>query len=412
MPRGPGRPRSNRPTPPVAEDAGDFVPGNVLGSIQQLIRGVVSALPNSSTDFSMERARRHGAYDFSTASEITTAVDWISRMERVFSSLQVPAVRRVSLAVDFLTAEAYRWWESISRDLPDPRAMTWGQFRNHFEDRYLGRAIRDRLRREFMALVQGDMTVMHYEERFLMLSHYAPELVASERDRIDRFIQGLRDEYQDRMLAVEYESFRRAVDAALRCETKALASTRGSRALEVGGPSQGPPKRASSGSGSSSSSGLSSPSSDTRPSFGRHGHGARQRFRQSSSRLSGASSDSPIQVQRTYPLCQSCGRHHEGQCQAGSTVCFQCGQEGHYRRECPQLTDRAASSFDHDTSQASRGASSGGTRASAAGRGTTQEGSAQQGRPMSRARLHAMIQQEDRASQEVSNSLLNSWLTY
>lgn len=42
-----------------------------------------------------------------------------------------------------------------------------------------------------MALVHGDMTVIKYEERFIMLPHYALELVANESDKITHFIKGL-----------------------------------------------------------------------------------------------------------------------------------------------------------------------------------------------------------------------------
>jgi hypothetical protein len=401
----PPRRRNRDDSPPVVDSDDVNVPVRLLGSIERLFNRLATNAPNPASEFTREHARQYGAYDFSSTSELTSAIDWISRMERVFGSLGVPAARRVRMAVEFLVGDAYRWWEFVSRDFIDPSAITWAQFRMLFEDRYLSPAIRDRLRREFMSWVQGDMTVLQYEERFIMLSYYAPELVANERDKIDRFIQGLHDDYQDRMSAVEYESFRKAVDAALRCETRALMSSRGSRALEVGGPSQGPSKRLSSRSESSGGSGLGSPSVDTRSSSGRHGHGARQRFREASSRSSGASIDVPIQ--RTYPQCLSCGRHHLGQCQAGSRVCFQCGQHGHYRRECPQLTDRDTSAFDRDTSQASRGTSSSGASAGAAGRGNTQQGSsAQRGRPTTRSRVHAMFQREERPSHEVGIMLI------
>ncbi|KAK9943282.1 hypothetical protein M0R45_008896 [Rubus argutus] len=69
----------------------------------------------------------------------------------------VDAARRVPMAVDFLVGEAYRWWEFVGRDLPDPSTITWAQFRMLFEDRYLSPAIRDRLRQEYPEIFPDDL---------------------------------------------------------------------------------------------------------------------------------------------------------------------------------------------------------------------------------------------------------------
>ncbi|MDV3190002.1 MAG: hypothetical protein Q8843_01255, partial [Candidatus Phytoplasma australasiaticum] len=33
------------------------------------------------------------------------------------------------------------------------------------------------------------------------------------------------------------------------------------------------------------------------------------------------------------PPCRRCGRLHLGQCQLGTSGCFNCGQEGHFHRD-------------------------------------------------------------------------------
>lgn len=133
---------------------------------------------------------------------------------------------------------------------------------------------------------------------------------------------------------------------------------------------------------------------------------SRQQSRTSSGRQGyGGAYHNPPRIPREYPQCSSCGKYHLGQCHAGSTECFQCGQLGHYRRECPQLIQTTSSVPSQTISPASGGASSSGssgTHTSAAGRGATQQVGGYRGRPMTHARLHYMIRQEEKASQEVS----------
>ena len=37
---------------------------------------------------------------------------------------------------------------------------------------------------------------------------------------------------------------------------------------------------------------------------------------------------------RTFPICDKCGKAHPEGCRRGTNLCFKCGKEGHYARQC------------------------------------------------------------------------------
>ncbi|XP_040372996.1 uncharacterized protein LOC121052325 [Rosa chinensis] len=323
------RSRAGRNHSPASEGDDEHVPRGLLRTVERLFERFAAALPNPRTDYTVERARRHGAYTFSSAPTESVAGDWITRMERVFESLGCPATRRVPLAIDLLDGDAWLWWQGTRNMGFDPTTMTWEEFKTEFSNRYYNQASQHRLRFEFMQLKQTEeMTVLQYEERFIAFSRFAPELVATEKLKVDQFINGLLPVYRDWLAPHDYPTFKLAVEAAMRCEARYLD---GSRPLEIGGPSQGPSKRIAFSSGSASSSSSRPSSSDSssrqrfRGRFRRPGQTGRRQSRGGTASSSGGFGRQAIP--RDYPQCATCGRHH-AVCQAGTALSRVVDREG------------------------------------------------------------------------------------
>ena len=101
--------------------------------------------------------------------------------------------------VEFVTyqfqGDAKMWWRSYVECQPAKAPpMTWASFSNLFMEKYIPRTFRDRRRDEFLCLEQGRMFVAAYEAKFRALSRYATKICFSPKERIRRFVKGLRSE--------------------------------------------------------------------------------------------------------------------------------------------------------------------------------------------------------------------------
>ncbi|KAL0560509.1 hypothetical protein IC582_000914 [Cucumis melo] len=199
---------------------------------------------------------------------------WLSSLETIFRYMKCPEDQKVQCAVFMLTDRGTAWWETTERMLGgDVSQITWQQFKESFYAKFFSASLRDAKRQEFLNLEQGDMTVEQYDAEFDMLSHFAPEMIATEAARADKFVRGLRLDIQGLVRAfrpaTHADALRLAVDLSLQ-------------------------------------------------------------ERANSSKTAGRG-----EAARGKPLCTTCGKHHLGRCLFGTRTCFKCRQEGHTADRCP-----------------------------------------------------------------------------
>ncbi|KAL0552067.1 hypothetical protein IC582_011160 [Cucumis melo] len=244
---------------------------------------------------------------------------WLSSLETIFRYMKCPEDQKVQCAVFMLTDRGTAWWETTERMLGgDVSQITWQQFKESFYAKFFSASLRDAKRQEFLNLEQGDMTVEQYDTEFDMLSRFAPEMIATEAARADKFVRGLRLDIQglvrDFRPATHADALRLAVDLSL--QERANSSKTAGRGLTSG------QKRKAE----------QQPVLVPQRNF-RSG-GEFRRFQQKPFEAGEAA--------RGKPLCTTCGKHHLGRCLFGTRTCFKCRQEGHTADRCPlRLTGNA-----------------------------------------------------------------------
>ncbi|KAL0534025.1 hypothetical protein IC582_028302 [Cucumis melo] len=237
---------------------------------------------------------------------------WLSSLETIFRYMKCPEDQKVQCAVFMLTDRGTAWWETTERMLGgDVSQIMWQQFKESFYAKFFSASLRDAKRQEFLNLEQGDMTVEQYDAEFDMLSRFAPEMIATEAARADKFVRGLRLDIQGLVRAfrpaTHADALRLAVDLSLQkransSKTAGRGSTSGQKRKAEQQPVPVPQRNFRSG-------------------------GEFRSFQQKPFEAGEAA--------RGKPLCTTCGKHHLGRCLFGTRTCFKCRQEGHTADRCP-----------------------------------------------------------------------------
>ncbi|KAA0047197.1 reverse transcriptase [Cucumis melo var. makuwa] len=127
----------------------------------------------------------------------TRAQLWLSSLETIFRYMKCPEDQKVQCVVFMLTDRGTAWWETTKRMLGgDVGQIIWQQFKESFNAKFFSASLRDAKRQEFLNLEQDNMTVEQYDAEFDMLSHFAPEMIATEAARADKFVRGLKLDIQ------------------------------------------------------------------------------------------------------------------------------------------------------------------------------------------------------------------------
>ncbi|KAK8700518.1 hypothetical protein V6N13_018913 [Hibiscus sabdariffa] len=299
------------PPPPVGGEANEGGVGPQGGAGPQMAQGPAGAAQpqGGGNGLPLERLRNLGGVEFKGLSPERSEA-WLESTIRILGQMECTDARKLGCVVSLLQGDAYAWWTTVTSSLEEGE-ITWEFFQSAFRKKYLGTRYEDEKKREFMALVQGSMSVSDYEIQFVRLSQYAPELVPTERDRCDRFRYGLVKEVKTYVLAYDYTDFDVLVARAKDIEQ-----------------SLGLPARAS-----GSSAGKRSANWD-RDSAKRH----KDRRYQPEPRRRGGNPGRGHQGQgilHRAPKCARCGRRHTGECWGNGSTCWNCGVRGHMRRGCP-----------------------------------------------------------------------------
>ncbi|KMT03787.1 hypothetical protein BVRB_8g189320 [Beta vulgaris subsp. vulgaris] len=121
---------------------------------------------------------------FKGQADPTFLENWIREFEKLFEVVNCPAAMRVGQAVLYLKDEADLWWRENGARLSAAEGFNWEAFVIVLRGKFYPAFMRKQKAQEFIDLRMDGMTISEYYSKFITLSRFAPEVVATEELRL------------------------------------------------------------------------------------------------------------------------------------------------------------------------------------------------------------------------------------
>jgi len=157
---------------------------------------------------------------FTKADEPLEADDWLRTMEHKFSLIRCSQTQKPLFAAQQLRGAAGAWWENFLAIQDPGHQVTWAEFKDVFRAHYIPEGLMAMKAEEFLALQQGDKSVMEYVAKFNHLSQYATDHVNTDKKKKACFMRGLNTKLQTMMTTCQNATFYKAVNIAIASEEK------------------------------------------------------------------------------------------------------------------------------------------------------------------------------------------------
>ncbi|KAJ0668742.1 putative nucleotidyltransferase, Hydrolase [Helianthus annuus] len=301
---------------------------------------------------------------------------WFEKLESVFEMCECPEARRVKYATGTLEGIALTWWNAQVQilGLAAANATPWNNFKELIKREYCTRDDIHKLEDEFYHLKMTRSEIEAYTKRSNELAILCPTMVDPPIKRIELYLKGLASEIQSHVTSANLDNIQDIQRLAHRLTDQAVDQNKLPKRISATTTAVTTPatpsdnKRKWDGDSSKGSTTVQSQAQQQKT----------DHYQSPSQQSSGGHRQR--RYQGFHPKCHNCNRHHSGQCnkgrcqrflkmgheakdcrsprpanqnqqpqqpapqnpqqqqpQRGNRGCFQCGAEGHYKRDCPQL---------------------------------------------------------------------------
>lgn len=232
-------------------------------------------------------------------------------------TLNCPEEMKVSQAAMYLKEDADKWWKDEGPAIMAKPGFGWKAFTETLEKKYYPMFLKKEKAQEFINLKMGNMSVT--DNKFLTLSRFAPEVVATEELKAQRFEQGLTMELQMRLAGEAFSELDTVYGRAAHLYGLQVKDSKKENAVGE--------KRKDFGGNANQNNFNKKQKGGNFQGNGFQGKGNRNFSRGNSKSTHG-------KAERIH-FCRKCPRNHPGEdCEGNTVTCRKCDKKGHYEYEC------------------------------------------------------------------------------
>ncbi|XP_027912338.1 uncharacterized protein LOC114171654 [Vigna unguiculata] len=176
--------------------------------------GSSQAPPPRVQEWSLEDFLQHHPSRFDGKTSPDEADQWMRDMERIYDAKRCPTENRLAYTEYLLAGEAVHWWSSMKMMLEDSQdPISWELFKKKFYAEYFPDSVRYAKEVEFLQLMQGNMSVSEYAEKFKHLGRFHT-LKMAEDWQCRKFENGLRGDLKLMVAPLSIKEFPALVEKA------------------------------------------------------------------------------------------------------------------------------------------------------------------------------------------------------
>ncbi|KAK1427604.1 hypothetical protein QVD17_16293 [Tagetes erecta] len=257
--------------------------------------------------------------EFAGTEGAIAALRWLEKTEAVLAISKCSEDDKVLYATNSLKDNAMEWWNNQIQRKGRTTAyeMSWEEFSEAMLKRFCPRNEKEQIERKFLDLSMIGTNLKDYNTKFFEYSRFVPHLVTPEENMINRYIWGLVSEIRDTVKVAMPTTIDSAVELAGMMTDGMIRTREENKKKEVFQKGELEVRKSKRDLGRKNNNGM----------------GLKPECRVCKKRHSGRCKF------ETLTFCDFCkmAGHTIENCRKKNGGCFNCGEKGHFRPDCPKL---------------------------------------------------------------------------